>query len=65
LVIAYPVAWDPGGNPATISVDGFTINADGFTRQVISFTNASGAIADYVVYTRNINTNSQISVTVQ
>ncbi len=66
LVIAYPVAWDPGPTTsAQISIGGFVLNTDAYRREVISFTNASGGIQDYVVYTMKNNTSAFVSLTVQ
>lgn len=62
LVIAYPAAWD--GNDTVILVSGLN-QTDAFDRQIVSFTNASGATTNYVVYVQKNNTSAGISFTVQ
>lgn len=65
MVIAYPLAWDPGPSvSAQIWVGGLE-SSSGFQRQVVSFTNASGGVTDYVVYVQLNNTSGNISFTIQ
>jgi hypothetical protein len=65
MVIAYPLAWDPGPSvSAQIWVGGLE-SSSGFQRQVVSLTNASGGITDYVVYVQLNNTSGNISFTIQ
>lgn len=65
LVIAYPVAWDPGlSTSAKIWIGGLESSGN-FQRQVISFTNASGGNTNYVVYVLLNNTSGALSFIVE
>ncbi|BFG69133.1 hypothetical protein KACHI17_00140 [Sediminibacterium sp. KACHI17] len=62
LVIAYPAIWDAGTTKIWI---GGLESSGNFQRQVVSFTNASGASTNYVVYVLLNNTSGQLSFIVE
>ncbi len=62
LVIAYPLSWD--GTNTQILIGGLD-QTGAFERTVQSFTNASGAITNYVIYASINNTNGSVNFSIQ
>jgi hypothetical protein len=65
MVIAYPLAWDPGASTSAQIWIGGLESSGNFQRHVMSFTNASGGTTDYVVYVHLNNTSGNLSFIVQ
>lgn len=65
MVIAYPLAWDPGPSTSAQIWIGGLESSGNFQRHVLSFTNASGGTTDYVVYVHLNNTSGNLSFIVQ
>lgn len=65
MIIAYPLAWDPGQSTAAkIWINGFESSGN-FIRHIISFTNESGGNTNYVVYVLTNKTSGEISFRVE
>lgn len=65
LIIAYPLAWDPGPSTAAKIWIGGLESSGNFIRRTIDFTNQSGGNTTYVVYILTNKTSGEISYRVE
>jgi len=64
LVIAFPLAYDPGPGLLKIWIGGFESSGAFVRYPIIDFENASGGKRDYVVYVHKYNLSDQVTLNV-